>query len=158
MLAHAHLEAAGDDDIALLPGVGGDLDGPVLGLGIVAGAHVKRLGDALAERGREVVVDHAVRLLDALAVALAGDGVGAQAGAGALDDVGHIDAQRGGRAIQEREGQIVRAGFAGDVLLLAHAALRGHLGGGESNDLAQLVNTGRHGHDFQIEFLKLLHG
>ena len=111
-----------------------------------------------AEGGGQVVVHHAVGLLDALAVALAGDGVGAQAGAGALDDVGHVDAQRGGRPVQERERQVVVAGLAGDVFLFADTALLGHFRGGQPDNFAQLVDTGRHGHDFQIEFFQLLHG
>ena len=53
--------------------MGGELDGSVLGSLIINGIDKKGLGYPVLEIGSQVVVDHAMCLLNALALAAAGN-------------------------------------------------------------------------------------
>ena len=103
MLAHLDLQLAGEDDVELLALVGGAVDGPQLGLVAVLGHHIQGLGHPLFEPCGHIIVCHAVGVLDMLALPGPGEGVVAQAGAGALDDIGDIHAEGLGAAVDEGE-------------------------------------------------------
>ena len=103
VLPHLDLQLAGEDDVALLALVGGALDGLQLGLLAVLGHHVQGLRHTVFEPGGHVVVGHAVGVLHVLALPRPGEGVVAQAGAGALHNVRHVHAEGLGAAVDEGE-------------------------------------------------------
>ena len=151
MLAHLNLQPPLDDDVALLPLVGGQLDVAVLRVLIVHGVDIERLGDAVSEGGRHVLIAHAVRLADGLPHAAAGHCHGGQIRAGALYDVGHVHIERQRAAIDEGEVQIALTGLAGGVFRLADVGLARHFGDGKVFDFAQLADAARHFVDFEIQ-------
>ena len=129
MGAYADLERSGHDDVALLTRVRRQLDLGVLRLFRPDRADEERLGDPSSEGGSEAVIDHPVRLLDALTAARAGDGVRAQGRALALDYVGDVDAERDRAAVDERKRQVALARLAEQILLERDVGETRHLGG-----------------------------
>ena len=146
-----HLQVALEHQVELLALVGRQGDLLPLGSLIVFGLDVQRLGDTVLVGRGHVVVGHAVGLLDALTVACTGQVVGGQRRAGALDQVGHVNAQHLRAAVQEREVQIALAALTGQVIRHGHAGLQRHLRRCEALDLAQLLYSVGHFHDRQIK-------
>ena len=157
MLAHLDLQLAFDDDIALLPLVGGQLDILLLSLRAVGRLHIQGLRDPVPEGARHVVVHHVVRFFNPLAFALAGHGEGVQVRAGTFDDVADVDAERQRAAVQEREVQVRPAHFAVDVFLLGDARLVRHFGDRKVLDLPQLPDPVSHLLDLVIQSRHLRH-
>ena len=151
MLAHLHHELTLNDDIQLLSRVGGQLDILVLGLLGVGGAHEQGLCDTVLEGVGHVVVHHAVSLGDLLSRSCAGDGVGLQLGAVALDDLGDVDVERQGATVDEGEVEVALAALTADVLLGGDTRLGGHLRGLQALDLAEGADTPRHLLDLEIQ-------
>ena len=159
--ADLHLQSALHDEAALLAFMARELDVAVLGLLGVFVDNIQRLGDAVLEVGRHVVVDHAVRLLDLLALARPRERVGAQRRAAALDEVGDVDAEAQRAPVEKREVQVAFACLAELVVLLGDAGAARHLAGREAGDLAQLADALGHLADFEFQsrqLLLLLHG
>ena len=94
MLAHLHLQLAGNDDVAFLPSVRGELDVTVLRFRPVFRPHIERVGDAVFEPRRQVVIGHPVRVLNALPFAAARDHIARKLRAAALNNIRHIHAER----------------------------------------------------------------
>ena len=103
MLAHLNHQISLDDQVTFLPCMGGQLNIPLQRFGIVDAAHVKRLGNTVTEGVGQVVVGHTVGAGHFLSGTGTGDGIGLQLGAVALDDIGDVDAQRHGAAIDKRK-------------------------------------------------------
>ena len=99
--ADLNFQMAADDDVTFLTLVGDQLDILVFRTLTVFGLHIKRKGDTVAEVCGQVVADHMVGFLDALAFTLAGQVVGAQLGAAAFQQVTHVNAEAQGTAVQE---------------------------------------------------------
>ena len=158
MLTHLHLQGTLDDDIALLPFMGGQLDILLLRFRAVGRLHIQGLRDPVAEGSRHVVIDHVVGFLNALAFAPPGNGKGVQVRAGTLDDVSDVDAEGQGAAVQEREVQVRPAHFAVDVFLLGDARLVRHFGDRKVLDLPQLPDPVSHLLDLIIQSRHLRHG
>jgi hypothetical protein len=143
VVADADLERALEHEVELLPGVGRRVDGLVLQvLGILVGDPVGR-GQLLAEHRREVLDDDAVLLGRGETLAAARDRVARELGRLAFEQVGQLHAERHGAFVQERKGQIDRAGFIGTVELLRDLGALRHLGGGVADDLAHLPDAFR---------------
>ncbi|MPM61140.1 hypothetical protein SDC9_107994 [bioreactor metagenome] len=103
MRTDLHLKRSADYEVAFLAFVAGELNAFLLRFRHIGALDVQRLGNTVLKRGGKVVVNHAVRLLDARAFARAGDGVPLQRRARALDDVGDVDAKRHRAAVDERK-------------------------------------------------------
>ena len=151
VLAHLHLQLALDDDVALLSLVGGQLDVAVLRARAVHGVDIQRLGDAVPEGGRHVLITHPVRLSDGLPHAPPRDGHGGQIRAGALNDVGHVHIERQRAAIDKGEVQVAFPLLADGVFRLADVGLARHFGDGKVFDFAQLADAARHFVDLEIQ-------
>ena len=157
MLADLHLELSGHYNVTFLSGVGRKLDRLCLRRRVISAGDVERFRDPAAERGREVVVHHSVRLLDTLTLTAPRYRIGAQLRAGALDYIGNIHAERGRCAVDKRKRQIMRTGFAFPVLILGNVGTLCHLGDAHSDDLPQLAYTRRHFHDLGIKSVHMFH-
>ena len=157
MLADLHLELSGHYNVAFLSGVGRKLDRLCLRRRVISAGDVERLRDPAAERGREVVVHHSVRLLDTLSLTAPRHRIGAQLRAGALDYIGNIHSECGRCAVDKRKRQIVRTGFAFPVLILGNVGTLCHLGDAHSDDLPQLAYTRRHLHDLGVKSVHMFH-
>ena len=144
VLTDLNLHVAPDDEVALLAVVGGQLDVLVLRAGAVAKLHVEGQGDAVLEAGGQVVAGHVVGFLDLLAVAGPRQRVGAELGAVALDQVGDVDAEAQGAAVEKGDVQLPLAALTEAVFLLGDAGAAGHFSGGQAGDLPQLADTARH--------------
>ena len=151
VLAHLDLHGAADDQIALLTVVGGELDVGIEGFVAVFVDDQQGIGDSVLEVGGQVVVDHLMGLLDLLTVAVAGDDIGTELGAVALDEVGDVHAEGGGAAIQKRKVQVAGAAFAADVFLLGDAGALRHLCSGEAGDLPQVADSSGHFLDLDVQ-------
>jgi len=101
LAADLDLHVAPDDNVALLALVGDQLDILMLRTGAVFDLHVQGQGNTVAEAGGQVVADHVMGFLDALAFASAGQGTGAELGAAALQQVAHVHAKNQHAAVQE---------------------------------------------------------
>ena len=127
MRTDLYFQFAFDDYVALLAGMAGEFNIPVLGFLAVCCVNVKRLGDTVFELGGQVVVDHAVGLLYPLPFAVSGNRVIAQAGAGTLDYICHVYAQDQSAAIDKSEVQVASAFLAHYVLFKADTGLFRHI-------------------------------
>ena len=157
MVAQLHLQIAADDYVALLTLMGGDLDGSELSFGGELGLDIERLGNTVTETVSQVVVGHAVGLLNALSLALAGESVAAEAGCGALDKLRNVNAQSLGAHIEEGEVQILLAGLVGCVFVGRDADFLCHILLGVAEDGAQFLNTAGYLHDFEFKSVGFLH-
>ena len=157
VLAHLHLQGAGNDQVEFLALVGGEGDVALLQLRVVDGLGKKRVGDAVFEGGGHVVVHHAVGLLYALALALTGDGVGAELRAGAPDDVRDVHAEGQSAAVDEGKVQVALPALAGQVFLHGHARFLGDLLHAVPGDAPQFPDTGCHLLDLHCQTGHLLH-
>ena len=151
VLAHLDLQVAADHDVAFLALVGGEGDVPALRVGVVLTVDVQRLRDFVLKGGGQAVIGHAVGLFDLLTLALAGDGVASQLGAGTLDDVGDIHVEGQGTAVDKGEGQVMKACLTGVVFLQGYVGEYRHLLGGEAHDLPQLTDTACHLMELEIQ-------
>ena len=143
MLADAHTQGAGDDEVEFLAGVGGGVDGLILQLcGVLVGDPVGRR-HLLAEQRRHVLDDDAVLHGGHEALVPAVHRVGGQPCAAALQELNGLDAHGHGGLVQEGEGQVHPAGLVLDVLRLGDAGAGRHLLGGKAHDVAQLPDTKR---------------
>ena len=151
MPADLDFQGSLDDDVDLLPLVGGELDVPPLGPGGVLRHDVEGLGNAVLEAARQRMVGHAVGFFDDLPLTAPGDGVPDQRGGFALDDVRHVDAEGEGAAVDEREGEVLLPAFAALVFLRGDVGLRRHFLGRISFDGAQFPDPGRHLADLEFQ-------
>ena len=144
ILPHLHLQLTGEDDVELLPGVCGEMDGhPLLGLVVLIGA-VVGLRQLVAEEGGQVGDFDALLLGGLLALPPAGDGVAAQVGAVALQQVGDADTEGQRTLVDEGEGQVRPAGLIGQVLGHGGVGFLGHLLLGEAADPPHLLDPEGH--------------
>ena len=151
VLPHLDLQLAGEDDVKLLAGVGGEVDGHVLlGLVVVVG-DVVGLRQLIAEEGGQVADLNARLLGGLLALPSPGDGVAAQVGAVALQQVGDADAEGQGALVDEGEGQIRPAGLVGAVLHNGGVGPAGHLLLGKAADGPHLPNAEGHLHQLGVD-------
>ena len=143
MLADAHAQSAGNDEVKFLAGVGSGVDRLVLQVrrilvsDPVGGRHL------LAEQRRHVLDDDAVLHGGHEALVPAVHRVGGQPCAAALQELNGLDAHGHGGPMQEGEGQVHPAGLVLDVLRLGDAGAGRHLLGGKAHDVAQLTDTER---------------
>ena len=128
MLADLYHQLTVDDEVDLLTRVGRQLDLVLVGVRVELALDVQRLGNTILKRVSEVIVGHAVCLTHLLSPASAGNGVGFQVRREALDDIGDVDVEYLCAAIDEREVQILFAGFTGDVFVLGNVGEGRHLG------------------------------
>ena len=142
VVAHAHQQLAGEDQVKFLAGVGVGVDGLVLQLLGIAVGDPEGLGDLPGEHGREAGDLDALLAGGDGGLALAGDGVGAQVRAAALDQVGDVHAEDAGAVVDEREGQVGLAGLVVEIGLHLDAGLVRHVNHGIARDLAQGADTG----------------
>ena len=157
VVADLYLESAVNDDIALLTLVRYQGDGGVFRSFAVGRTHEQRLGNSAFEGVRHVVVGKTVRLLDLLTCAAACQRIGLQLGRRALDDLGHVHAQRLCAAVDEREVHISLACFAIKIFLLGDARSVCHIGNAQPLDLAQLADTRRHFDYFLFKSCQITH-
>ena len=157
VLADLHHQLALDYQVAFLTCVGGELDITVLRLLAVNAANEQRLGYPVFEGSREVIIGHAVSLLYLLPLSAAGEDIGFQLRAVTLDNVGNVNAEGEGAAVNECKRQVAAARFAGYVFLLGDVGLLRHLCGRERLDLAQLLDASRHFFDLVIKSRDFLH-
>ena len=153
---HLYEQLPLDHQVAFLPRVGGQLDRLVLRFLGIGADDEQRLGDPVAERVRHVEVGHPVRVGDLLTLARPRHGAGFQGRAGSLDDVGDVDRERPGAAVEEREVQIAVARFARDVFFGRNAGQFRHPLGRKTLDLAERADTPRHFPDPGIEIGRLI--
>ena len=144
IMAHLHLQRAGQDIVKFLAGVGGGVDGLVLQFGIEGVAHEIRLRNLLAEHGGQVADINALLLGRHLRRTLAGDGVGGQLSAAALHQVDHIHLEGEGALVQEGKGQVLPRVFVIQVLGFRYVRHPGHFRRRVAADFPQLADTGRH--------------
>ena len=142
VVADAHQQLAGEDQVELLAGVGVGVDGLVLQLLGIAVGDPEGLGDLLAEQRRQVADLDALLAGGDGGLALAGDGVGAQVGAAALDQVGDVHAEDAGAVVDEGEGQVGLAGLVVHVGFHVQLGLLGHVDHRIARDLAQGLDSG----------------
>ena len=95
------LHLTGNDHIALLTFMAGQLDDLGFCAGVVLQLHVQRQGNTVTEVGSQVVANHTVAGIDALTLTLTGQVVRAQLGAAAFQQVAHVNAEAQGTAVQE---------------------------------------------------------
>ena len=144
VLPHLHLQLAGEDDVELLAGVGGQVDGPVL-LGLVVVVdHVVGLRQLVAEQWGQVADLDALLRGGALPLSLAGDSVAGEVGAVALQQVGDADAEGQGALVDEGEGQVRQPRLEGAVLGQRGVRQLGHLHLGVAGDLPHLLDAACH--------------
>ena len=138
----AHMAA--NDDVTFLSLVGDQLNILILRTRAVADLHIQWQGNTVAEACGQVKAHHMVCLLNPLSLTLAGQCIGAQLGAAAFQQVGHIHAEAESAAVQERNAQIAVARLA--LLILFHAQIRAlsHLLHAQARDLTQLTDSAGH--------------
>ena len=154
MVAHLHLQRAGNDQVEFLAGMGGHVNGPVLQLRQIVVFYPIGLGHLPPEHGGQVLNLNAPLPGGGHAPALAGHGVTGKVRAVSLQQVGNLNAEGQGAFVNERKGQIHRAGFICRVRLRAHLGLFRHLGLGQPHNFAHLPNAQR---DFHQRILRSLH-
>ena len=101
MPADLQLHMTPDDNVALLPLVGCQVNRATVGIGAEFQLHIQRQRNTVAEAGGQVITDHTVSFLDSLTFALAGEGIGTQLGAVAFQKVAQVNTQNQGAAIQK---------------------------------------------------------
>ena len=154
--ADLHEQLPLDHEVTFLPRVGGQFDGLALRLFGIGADHEQGFGDPVAEGVRHIEVGHPVRVGDLLSLAGSGDGAGFQGRAVPLDDVGDVDRERTGAAVEEREVQVAVARLARDILLGRNAGQFRHLLGRKVLDLTERTDTPRHFPDPGIEIGRLI--
>ncbi len=149
--AHLHFERALDHDIALLPGVGSELDLLVLRGFVIYAAHEQGFRDPVLEGVGKVVIGHTVRLRDLLTVSYASDDIRVQHGGIPLDDIRHVYAERFRTAINEGKVQIAVAPLTDLVLLFGDTGLFRHLRRRKSFYLSEFADALRHFFDLSVQ-------
>ena len=144
MFADLGAEHAGEDVVEFLAGMADGLDGRGLQFRVVGIPGQVRLHDALAEQGGQVLHLDAFDVRDHFALAVAGDGVVGQAGAGALDQVHHVHAEGDGGFMHKGERHFHRAGFILGHFGFGKACQPGQVGGGKVGDFFHFPDTGGH--------------
>ena len=151
MVADLDLKAARKDDIALLPLMGGKLD--VLGLCLLAVGRydIKRLGNTVFKGSRHIIIGHAVRLVYLLTAAASCDGVACKPRAGALDNVGNINAERQSAAVKESKRKVAFSCLAVNVFGSSHTGLFSHFFDRQTDYLAQRLYSACHFGNFEFK-------
>ena len=146
VLAHFDLQSAPDDEVKLLTGVGGGVDGLILQLlGILVGDPVGG-GQLLAEHGRQVLDGDTVLAGGDQALVLPGDGIARQLGAAALQPQGDLNAENLGALMHKGERQVRRTGLLELVAFLGNLGQLRHLLHAVAQQLTHVPNSGRHLH------------
>ncbi len=96
-------------------------------------------------------------LVDALSGTGSCQGIGFQRGADTFDNIGNVDTEGEGAAIDESEVKVTFASFAGKIFSDGDVRLRRHFLGCESGYFTQLADTFRHFPDFEIQAAHLTH-
>ena len=142
-VAHAHHQRAADDQVELLAGVGGGVDGLILLLGGIFVLHPVGLGQLVAEHGRKILDGDAVLLGGGQALAPARDGVVGQVGAVTLQQLGHLNAEGLGALVNNGEGKIHASAFILHVGLLVQTGILCHFSDRQAQNLAHVADAQR---------------
>ena len=157
VLADLNHELSFDNDITFLTRVGGQLNVLVRGVFVVVDLNEQGFGNTVSEIVCHIVVGHAVCAGDLLRRAAAGHGIGAQLGAVSLNDIGYVDLESHGTAIDKGKVEVASAFLAVTVLLCGYVGFFRHFRNGVAFDLAQLTDASSHFLNFVIKTGDLFH-
>ena len=137
--------------------MGGQLNIPVLRTFVILASHVQGLGNAVLERVSQVIIRHTVGFRDLLTFPEAGNGIGTERGAEALDNIRHVDVQRQGTTVNKRKVQIRLSVFTIQVFLHRNVGFLRHLFRCQAFDFAKLTDSACHLLDLIIQCSHTVH-